>query len=569
MRKSRLTISKFSDLPGLQEIVGFGKARLPTGDASEVEIEVFFASPNPKRRYDFDEHGSVGSRWIGCGQLAATPIGSRWFEGKHVSDRLLRAGEFDVRFQADQKLGEFIATDKTPFFPTTGFADSPCFYLNVGDPNQVAIVPVVEVIRAVFGVSSGFLRQVFDGVRDPAMVRDRPTFDRVRSHIFGEKNFFLRCFKRPTDAEAIRAAAVLSDDQLRRAHDSVFQNLSVQRNWRNCQPTPIAMLYPFSDVTHWTYEGRWLAIPRRSLPPVKRLLVTRIHALRFPLKFDYVQAEFPEPVVVKGPKRLVGRPTHFEARALKGSTSRAPGLSSPAAKMAVPGARIEGEEKIGLKKWAIDTLARPEIVTMKVDPQHGSSASTGDRRPGGDPKTTALDLVLGAAKAGGGESMGPLLVSMEKTYAAIVELATREGWTILPELGRPDYPWLVQLGLGTAVADVLFVVLKVHGYAIAVVDAGSRGRHKRPVGLLMRRDQGDFDPPHIKEVKMITQRNGGSWEQRAVGDVTRRGQSEFPDYAIVTVRHLLDEPSEKYAKRILAKIKLLIAAAGGAPLIES
>jgi hypothetical protein len=103
---------------------------------------------------------------------------------------------------------------------------------------EFGLVQVTELLRALFGVSSGFLRQLFDGVRDPLVVRDRPYFDRSRSFrsVADPSIFHLWCRSKPSEMEALMAAAVSTDERLRVPHDGVYQNLSVAPEWLRLAP---------------------------------------------------------------------------------------------------------------------------------------------------------------------------------------------------------------------------------------------------------------------------------------------------------------------------------------------
>ncbi len=290
------SIRNFNDLPGLWEVIGFGKVRQCTHFSQETEVEIFLARPNLGRSDRFDASSEIASRFIGCGHLDLVTIGSRW-RGGFYEDQVENTAPLEacVSYVKSITMRASVPAGDRPYFPTESFEDAPAYLVRLGDfaEKKFAIIPVMEVVRHTFGVSSGFLRQLFDGIRDGKILPTRPVIDRERSKV--ESGVcFLRADTPLRDDEARLAAAMLADWRLRRSHDEVSNGLRKSEPWKQGLPTfvvstmnerwPRPKLGAGVDWDHNLPFEPFCAMNRNELDrvpvSVERLLVVRLGANR-------------------------------------------------------------------------------------------------------------------------------------------------------------------------------------------------------------------------------------------------------------------------------------------------
>lgn len=555
MSKKALLLEPFSDLPEMMEVVGYGKARRPTGDAVETEIEIILARPDRFRGFVFDPAAGSVSRWIGCGQLGLVPVGSRWIGAVRQEDRVTRSGlPREVSFLGVERLGECLPEQSDGFFSTSAFADSHCYFVHLGPPNvsEYGLVQVAEVLRALFGVSSGFLRQTFDGVRDPLVARDRPYFDRQRSYrsVVDLGVFHLWCRSKPSDLEALMAAAILTNDRMRIAHDGVYQNLSVAPEWRRHAETKIVTPFPFgSDVT-FSFDERWLAFRDDKGGVRKRRLITRLRAVQMDFGFETLEISHPGKIVGIGLPRSGSRLRIGKSRRILLQTSQAPGTKQSTTAVTAPGAAIAKQRNICFEYIARGGPERPETEVVAENLRAEALAATADRRSGGNPDIGHAAILRSASGDSELDAADPRVISMTRTFLAVRRAALNQGWAIVLGKGESDgEPAFVKVGVGKYAFFLLLVVVRANGIDVMFADAGSVEWDERALGVIVRNPRGDFDEDAVNRIKNFAVRENARWKTRTLPDFTinyvRRqprvwaGEQEYADLILRVVNKII------------------------------
>ncbi|MCB1535001.1 MAG: hypothetical protein KDJ44_09825 [Rhodoblastus sp.] len=515
------------------EVIGYGTAKQQiSGQSREVLIEILLAEPDDQGL--FPEWPSIQSCWIGCGQLETVPIGSRWQKGRRVGMREIAAREASVSLVSEAFwLNKTVKTARTEYFPTP-YQKYQRFFelaLNGGEP---AIVPVVELIRALFGVSSGFLKQLFDGQRDPPYVTDRPLFDRKRSRYDAQaRKMCLYCINDVTRLEARIAGAVFADDTLKRAHNRVFASFQRHANWKAEKETPIVMSYPFAGDRHW----RFRSMPIRSQTAAGErdiLLITKIDRLEMQYPFERLEVNVPEP-----PKREACLPPQLGRLNVAGGgeveldASRNPGFGSQT--------RTFEETHTSFE----DAFAL-EVVVERRPPESGplgrmrvlfepgptvAPGSTGDRRPGADASVLAARI----------NRVNEGVVDWHEIERRWI--ATANAVRALPidfDLAG-DYRELPLIEVKKGHRALMMEIVVEGSAAIMLVDAGSQ----HSLGIIRRENFQRFGNHGLQDMKDFVLQNSGAWTTVPNGYQVRR---------LVRPVTLYDDVTD-YAERIAGRIR--------------
>lgn len=188
---SRFAIDTFKSVPGVAEIVALGRVRRP-GAVLEAQIGVLLASDldNP----GFDPERNVRILPVACGQLDLLTIGSRWKGRSPAGETPAKRYSATYHLRDVESLG--VGADQ-PARYTQLMAEAPCFLLereeedDSSDPWKV-LLPQMELVRALFGVSSRLLIELIDGLRDPTSA-DRGILDRNDSRLQEDGAVRLTC----------------------------------------------------------------------------------------------------------------------------------------------------------------------------------------------------------------------------------------------------------------------------------------------------------------------------------------------------------------------------------------
>jgi hypothetical protein len=569
-----MIIDSLPDTDALLEVVGFGRVQKGE-DPLEIEVQIFLAELVSDEDDSFRLDVPVLECWIPCGQFGLVPIGSRWRCRVSEGERQLpgKTGQVALRRGVNFPLGVTVAAPYEPrpdqkaapsldALPTDRNRDAPCFpVLMVGEERRelTAIVPIMEVVRAAFGVSSHVLRQMFDGHREPALTPDRAFFrqdkSKWRDHASGV--YLLWCDRRLSPEEIKVAIGIETSQVFRMAYFGVLKGLEKETSWDASQPSYVETSFPFEPTASWDYEGRWIAYPSDGGSPVRRFLITRIRRMIVPTPVRVVELSYPASEYEEGTPPPVGRRTISHDGKMRLTRGRPPSagkvnrdvLSETVAEL--------------IKDFEIVPLPRdygkkpPTPVNIEQIPGE-PLFSTGDRRPGGDPNVGGAN-VRRPPRPDDPLQLDPSLIeSLEQTLAAVGVAARKKGWTVrsLGERTQGGVPLVdvIRTSRGSARVVGFVLMLEVvtdHGQLL-VVDAGSDAECKRSLGLIRLTDAGDFAPGDYHRVLEAAALHGGTWRNAKVDRClvkalwrpreTRKEPEDYADLLCRTVDALFGEP---------------------------
>jgi hypothetical protein len=393
-----------------------------------------------------------------------------------------------------------------------------------------AIVPVMEVVRAAFGVSSHVLRQMFDGHREPALTPDRAFFRRDNSkwgdHAGGI--YQLWCERRLTPEEIKVAIGIQTSQAFRMAYFGVFKGLEKEPSWEASRPSYVETSFPFDPAASWDYEGRWVAYPSEGSSPARRFLITRIRRITVPTPVRVVELSYPKSEYEKGVPPPVGFRTvshDGKMRLTRGrlaSTGRVNRdvLSESVAEL------VKDFEIVLLPR---DYGTKPPVPAVIEHIPGEPLFSTGDRRRGGDPKVGGAN-VRRPPRLGDPLHLDPSLIgSLHQTLAAVGVAARKRKWTVmvLGDWAQQGVPLAIVTRVsGCSVQVVGFILMlevETDQGPLLVLDAGSDARTSRSLGLIRLIDAGDFSPDDYRSVLESAALHGGSWRNAKVDRCVVKG----------------------------------------------
>ena len=524
-----LSIEGLKSFSSTVEVVGVGRVRLPRGDAQESEVELLVAERTKDRRFEVGQP-SV-SVWIGCGQLDLATVGSRWTEG--VREPLF-PGEVwtaDVELSGEEVLGTPVPEENWRFVPTKQIANSPCYRLSLsrhegfpqwGKPPAQAIVPRIEIARALFGVNSRFLLEMFDGIYDARVARDRGTFDHARSGVLDDGTVRIFCPRRLRRREAYLVAARLGDPVIRQSHDRFSQSLVTDREFTRHRSAFARPPYPFSGTSRLSFNGRWM-LRETSGQPERMLLITRVLGLSFPVPFQRVEMHWPA-TTREGSEKLpplVGRIRLDRLRRISMTTGRAPGGGQVAQDVAGGDVALPGEADVEIIAIPTVVEVRPEADKAGQDTRDEAPGSTAGRETGGDPDVKAVIIRRGRAAPTPDQVKkvdAQVRHALAKTASALAAAAIANGWSVRFVVNGAS---TIGAGGGTAFScfdKILQAEVETDQGFVVIVDAGSVAGDKRSLGILYREDGSNATDEDHARIRAHTFKNAGHWRSRRVAE---------------------------------------------------
>lgn len=526
-------IEGFRKFSGTVEIVGLGGVSQPSGEAQEAEVAVLVASV-----WDQPDQGTVTEvkfARVGCGQLDLLVPGSRWRAGRHVgqADAVTISALFE--FARDERLGA--GADPQPArarpFPSRPIAAAPGFLLSrVRVENEVEagrsnprgpdliLLPQMELLRSLFGVSNGFLLELFDGIRNPAVSGERGLVDRARSSLRPDGTAVLMAGRVLSRDEALIAAAIVTDKALRRLHDSAFQQLSVSSEWHEGRSEYIDLRWPWQVPIPLELEGRW--VTRTDKPT--RFAVTRILSIGVPLPFTRVEVHHPgtESGAHGDLPPSQGRIRPPNARVVVLTTGRA---ASPSRRPVEIGTRAVGlSEAVGIEIVSVPRggIARRDRGGIGEEPRDRAPFGTGGRMSGADSQVGAA--VVRRNRSG---SVSPdtrnLADALNMTWSALRMACESAKWELdaLPTFSQPSRG--ARHGGLDLSREPLVARVEFGSRRLLVVDRGSPAGDECSLGILVPRDARVSDQALAVSARKICTSIGGRWRSPTIRRVRPAG----------------------------------------------
>lgn len=442
--------------------------------------------------------------------------------------------------------------------PTELHALAPCFKLSVegtkdargrlSPPMGIVIVSVMEMLRALFGVSDVFLKQMFDGIRDRESTPGHHLFDReVSRRLDDGRTIRLRCDRELDPAEAVVAASMVASARVMSSHDAVNRNLRASPGWWGQQQSYADTSWPFDDV-RLDFEGGWMLRAPASSRPDRRFVITRILGMKPRRDFNRIEMDYPEsrtttdgPPVENPGARVDRSPTRRTTRGIAPSPDRKP----TTVRSGSSEVESEGIELVRCPREGRGSPRSP-IRGGREDPET-NLLSTADVESGGDPQVAKLNVGrkrrdeenLKLAKEVASREAAE---SRARTLTAVYELGAAHGWPVTELSVRANAVTRLVAAGASAAVEIVMCGLTVDVKTVLVVDAGTAKSDPRSLGVIARIGR-DAGMPDIRAVAEAAQGARGRWlgsgvsvEGCVVRGYVRRGSLGDDDYRAVVER---------------------------------
>ncbi|MEO7692221.1 MAG: hypothetical protein ABIS51_23250 [Sphingomonas sp.] len=554
---SQFAIGAFNGVPGIAEIIALGRVRRQPEAAMEAQIEVLLASnlDDPL----FDAQRDVRVRSVACGQLDLLTVGSQWQGRSRVGEMQATIISADYGLRRVESLGVGAEGRGCRRLPTRLMADARCFLLerDGGDKDVVGarrvLLPQMELVRALFGVSSRLLIELIDGLRDPT-VADRGILDRRNSAVLADGTVQLFCCRKLTNEEALILAAMVADPVLMGLHDEVFQQLVVQKEYRTDQPAWPKINWPFKEPIPLTFEGRWFVREGGH----RRFLVTRITEIGLRLGFCRIEVHYPGAGDEQPPGSLPppsGRMRPSNAKLVVLSTGRAPSPSRRPSEVASAPVAIPESRGVVIEFVAKGGPPQPRMSTLGEDPRSEGEFSTAGRESGADTAIGRAEI----RRVVGGDASAAVSVreeALRSTWVALCRAAVEADWVLTP------YPaaGIGDLSLSDGGFDFrregVLAGLNVSGRHVIIADERTAPHDLRSLGVLVKTMERAASWHDIRAIRDAQVAFRGHWGSKAAA---------VEGFAVVPVRRRGEIMADAgaYADLLRSRITDAVAKTGG------
>jgi hypothetical protein len=497
--------------PETHEVVGHGRARnASSARSNQAEVEVVLAPLG--RNLLFEPKVPTVSSWIGCGELATVPVGSRWRNGKAVGSRRMPdafVGEGKITSISTISLRDWGGGKGAAYFPINGVASGPCFVFELkGGTLEKVIVPMTEVLRTMFGRTSDLLLQLYGGrVADEArrfQIPERPENPERLLKPDPDGKLSMRYERAPSRQEALIAAMVLTDDRLAESFFGVSNDLRSSLRWHDVEGVPVVATCPLGEGTRIAFEGRWIG---RASPPSRLFLVTRLLSATYTPAFRLLEVSFPSSKVDPRLPANYERTTIGPVETIHVRAERDPAPGRPTLEIETPGAVVTLVTGVDFRLLPEEPeSAAPQSSVRVEDDRDDAEGSSGDAVQGGDRKVRRVttrdeDLLKGP---------DPREVSMSATHAAIKTFAASHGWKTSYYRGVP----FEDVGQGFRILLVGVVAGGDDGVEVMICDGGESNTKTRSIGLVRKSDGTPFDARDMKMLKRFILDEDAHWRGR-------------------------------------------------------
>jgi len=308
----------------VHEIVGYGHIRR-AGKNQLLQIELLLRDLGDDGKLKdirsvFSNWSKPISVWIEAGKLDLVPIGSRWLLGKRLKrcKTKLYFRDVPVEMLGFSCLGDMLKVAETTFSAMPYYKLQWKYQIenkdHLGDKplstapettasetterETILFVPVLEMLRALFGVSSHFLLRMMKGINSPALAPQSAIFDRTRSRIDKKGIVTLFCSRRLSQYEALIAAASLFNDEVLKAYQAITKFVQIDLHGGGMALLK-EMPFPFqTQDLLLTFQGEKIeGVDKNSNQLVRMNVATKILKLSFTFQFTRIE------IFIDRPKR--------------------------------------------------------------------------------------------------------------------------------------------------------------------------------------------------------------------------------------------------------------------------
>ncbi|MBT9165815.1 MAG: hypothetical protein DDT25_00471 [Chloroflexi bacterium] len=493
------------------EVIALGRIRRGPGVSPEPEIEVLLADAEPTdgewvRPYHI---------FVSCGQIDLLVGGTIWKEGKQ---EYTRAGAKRVTAQVTA-IGQELITgapgpvgmvQRRPALPVNRLVAGYLLSLNYVDPGdsssvKLAWLPIGEVFRVLFGVSSSFLMDLVLGSIHHFRGSKPPLFDIRRSRFERDTGVcHLYASRALRQEEAFMCAMLVSDSRLATAARAPFRRLGRAPFDDALAGVPLDMSWPFAEPIEMTFEGNWVT----THTGYRRFVVTQILGMQLRPSFSKIVIHRSGASNTLDISQAGMPPATVTAAAdLTLTTGTVPGTRSPTREVRTAAISLADFSAIAIteevdrngeagqrSRFAGSDFAAAEGSTSDAN-AHGDAdqAHTIIRRrqsPLRRTKEAPSDRLMDREKAD----------ALAKTHAAIVSAAGSLGMEVSIEK-NPE-------------GDDALVCLLIHpatGWQVVIADAGSTPANPRSLGALADLNGRPLRLEQKEQIYEILYNQDGKW----------------------------------------------------------
>lgn len=309
-----------------------------------------------------------------------------------------------------------------------------------GGVPRTVLLPVTELVRALFGSSSEMLKQVFDGRRDPSILPSRFKIDLVRSCIDHLGVAMIYADRALDRADALVIALMLADGtgRLRRFHDSIHQALNVDPAFKTQEGAYLQADWPWEHSMEMEFEGRWIrrvppgeAVRDEAIPVASRFVITRIVRM-FPTALPK-EVEVHHPRGIEHDPLMPPRMGRSVASGPAGGairSDRSPGNDRSLVVFDVPGAEFPGLEAIPMRYVPTTVSSGRNDGAVRSGHAEGEQfLATDDPVPGGDENTGPATFQR-TEESQGADQTREGDEARRKTWKALEDLARGRNWRV-------------------------------------------------------------------------------------------------------------------------------------------
>lgn len=483
------------------------------------------------------------------GDVAGLPIGSCWIDGASAAAGD-RRGTSVIEVPAlygspTNKLGETSRKKgDRPVYPLTGLGEAPTWRIRTGELTY--FVPAVELIRAVFGSTTDFLRLTIEGGTGILPTKRRMIFDIDASGRDPSDPGVVRikAHRKLHRREAETIARILTNDRMRKAFVQVFK--AHQKAVRDRKPKYPTTLFPFDEPTRWKVDTEWTCVTSEgaSVEQSRRRLITRIRSIETsPLTFRKVVVELTggagemELGEMRRPVALKSSDTIAERIRMHPHRTPVSNLNTTA----LNGGQTSHEPGFELEHVVMDASGRQSVVV--IEDEDNERVEMGSTWWPSGKKGGAVGVSFQSSVVDYNDHPRQAGALLESSRKALEFYAGRKNWpceVVSPHFGPGSDPldglfryppqacgrplrWSIMRN--GELRRALVMRLTTHQGEIYAIDAERQGTTEgQAMGLVLTSARDELDYEDIEDILATNAANRGVWDVRTRGYLTAKSK---------------------------------------------